>query len=175
MLDGIAPANNEGLITLGFQPWTDYTITAPTTVVQDVTLTNREATIVFRYNGPTDFYWAGLGAFNRFVALGRIVGGVYTELAGVGVDTDVVFGRQYNLKVTAKGNLIQVFVDNVLQFEFTDGTFASGGVGFRLWNSHAQFASVDIVAAGTPPIPWLPLTLGLIGVGAGYLIVKKVV
>lgn len=175
MLDGIAPASNEGLITLGYQPWTDYTVTAPTTVVQDATLTNREATIVFRYNGPTDFYWAGLGAWGNFVALGRVVGGVYTQLTGIGLDTDVVFGKQYNLKVTVKGSLIQVFVDGVLQFEYTDSTFTSGGVGFRVWNSHAQFASVDVVAAGTSPIPWLPITLGLIGVGAGYFLVKKVV
>lgn len=173
MLDGIAPANSEGLITLGYQPWTDYTIVTPTKILQDATLTNRESTVVFRYNGPTDFYWAGLGAWNNFVAIGRMVGGVATKLAGVGIDTDVAFDRTYNLKVNVVGSTIQVFIDDVLQLELSDSTFASGGVGFRVWNSHAQFASVDVFAPS--PIPWLPITLGLLSVGVGYFIVKRVV
>lgn len=171
MLDGISPANSEGLITLGYQPWTDYTVTAPTTILQDATLTNREGSIVFRYNGPADFYWAGLGSYNNFIAIGRMVGGVDTKLAGVGLDTDVAFNRTYNLKVVMKGSLIQVFVDDALQLEFTDATFASGGVGFRVWNSHAQFASVDV--SSPSPIPLLPIALGLLGVGAIYYITRR--
>lgn len=171
MLDGITPANSEGLITLGYQPWTDYAVVTPTKILQDATLINRESAIVFRYNGPTDFYWAGLGVYNNFVGIGRMVGGADTKLAGVGLDTDIAFNQTYNLKVVVQGSLIQVYVNDVLQLEFTDSTFASGGVGLRLWNSHAQFASIDVFAS-TSPIPLLPIALGLFGVGVVYYITR---
>lgn len=172
MLDGNSTA--EALITLGYQPWTDYTVTTRAKVINDgITGTNRDASIVFRYNDPTNFYWAGLGLYNNFAGIARVVNGVYEPLAVTPEsDQTIVYGQDYDLKVAVVGNKIQLFVNNVLTLEYVDSTFPSGGVGLRMYNTHAQYAFIDIVSP-TSPIPlWVPIAIGFAGLGI-YLGAKR--
>lgn len=175
MLDGYS--TTEALITIGYQPWTDYAVTTQATVQADSSST-RDASVVVRYNSPTDFYYAGIGSGGHFATINKVVGGVQQELASKGLATDVVFGTPYNIKVIVAGNKIQLYVNNVLQLEYTDpaSSFSSGGVGFRMYGSHVQYAYIDAVADISPippPVNWLPIGLGLIIIaGAIYVGVK---
>lgn len=172
MLDGTSTA--EALITLGFQSWTDYTVTTRTKLIDDgVAGANKDTSIVFRYKDPLNFYLAGLGLYNNFAGILRVVNGVYeTLVATPESDQTIVYGQNYDLKVVAVGSTIQLFVNNVLKLQYADSTFASGGVGLRLYNTHAQYDFID-VAPSTSPIPWwVPIPLvTLAGVGI-YLGVK---
>lgn len=171
MLDGTSTA--EALITLGYQPWTDYTVTTRAKVIDDgVTGTNRDASIVFRYNDPSNFYWAGLGLYNSFAGIARVVNGVYEPLiTTTETDQTIVYGQDYDLKVVVAGSKIQLFINGVLKLEYTDTTFTNGGVGLRMYNAHAQYAFIDVVSS-TSPIPWwLPVSI-LAGLGI-YLGAKR--
>lgn len=160
MLDG--NSTGEALITVGYQPWTDYVVTTQATVQAD-SASSRDASLVVRYNSPTDFYYAGIGNWGHFASISKVVGGVQQELAFKGLASEVAFGTPYNLKVIVVGNKIQLYVNDVLQLEFTDASFSSGGVGFRMFGSHVQYTFIDAVAS-TAPIPpnLMPLALGLL-------------
>lgn len=144
--------------------------TTQTTIKPD--MTNPESAVVVRYNSPTDFYWVGLGCWGHFASISKVVAGTAQEIAFTGTASQIAVDTPYNLKVTVIGNKIQLFVNNVLTVEATDAQFSSGGIGFRLFNSHAQFAFVDVVTPSTP-MNWLPF-IGLIAVGAVvYMGTKK--
>lgn len=171
MLDGIALADSEGLITIGYQPWTDYVVETVATNLAD-SVGSRDASVVFRYNGPNDFYWAGLGLWNSFAGIAKKVGGVYTPLAtSVETDQTIVQGQKYKLVVTVAGSAITLNVYDMSgallsTVSANDPSFTSGGIGFRQYASHAQY---DYVVASAPSILWLPIVIGT-GLGIGALV-----
>lgn len=170
MLDGQSPA--EALITVGYQPWTDYIATTRTKVINDnVVGSTRDAAIVFRYNDPANFYWAGIGLFGNYAGIGRCVNGIYELLISTAEnDQAIVYGQDYDLKVVVNKDTIQLYVNNTLLLTFKDATFTSGGVGLRMYNSHAQYAFINVVSSASP-IPWI---IGLISLGTlVYVGVKK--
>jgi hypothetical protein len=116
----------------------------------DVTITGGrgDAGVVFRVTEPatgTDSYrgyYAGISRQGR-VLLGRADNG-WTLLDDAKLH--VTKGKRYHLRVTASGAEIKVYVDNMRtpKLTVTDGTFASGANGVRVYDSSASFDNVAV-------------------------------
>ena len=164
VLDGVSPG--EGLIYAGNIDWTNYTVETPVRIMPD-TITN-EATVVVRFRDGNNFYWAGLGCWGHRVSISRKIDGVTEELVFDGDISEVLVDRVYNLKVVCKGDLIRLYVDDVLELEVHDSTHPNGAIGYRTYNSHMQAEYIDAYAAPTP----LLAIFGLAGIGGaiGYFL-----
>ncbi|MFB6938314.1 family 43 glycosylhydrolase [Streptomyces chartreusis] len=96
--------------------------------------------------GPDSYsgYYAGIGPSGK-VVLGR-ANGSWTELGTA--RTPVAPGSTHRMRVTAAGSSIKVFVDDMKTPKITvsDGTYASGANGVRVFSTAASF---DNVAVGT--------------------------
>lgn len=175
----------------------DYVLETITKMVGNTTYPNFESTIVFRYQNEENYYWAGLGAWNHKVSIGKCTSGpaggmvegrlhwcsstaCWRELASVGESEELLPDVEYRLKVTIVGNVIQVFINNVLELTFNDtegDPLTYGGYGFRIFNSHSQLMTGTIpsdggVVVGGEPLPYWLLAIPLIG-GAIYYYWRK--
>ncbi|WP_432841871.1 family 43 glycosylhydrolase [Dactylosporangium sp. CA-092794] len=115
-----------------------------------VTSGSGDAGIVFRVTNPatgTDAYngyYAGISPAGR-VVLGRAAGN-WTELGAAGLT--ITAGTTYHLRVTAIGASIKVYLDDMTnpKISLTDGTYAGGADGVRVFNAAATFDNVSVGA-----------------------------
>ena len=162
VLDGVA--SGEGLIYAGDVNWTDYTVETDVRVVSDSV--NNEVAVVVRFVNADNFYWAGLGCWGHRVSISRKVAGVTEELVFAGDHLEVLTDHTYHLKIVCKGDLIQLYVDDVLELEVNDATFPNGAIGYRPYSSHIQADYVEAYGE-LKPFPVIPLML----MGAAVLVV----
>ncbi|MEU9662555.1 family 43 glycosylhydrolase [Streptomyces chartreusis] len=96
--------------------------------------------------GPDSYsgYYAGISPSGK-VVLGR-ANGSWTELGTA--RTPIAPGSTHRMRVTTVGSSIKVFVDDMKtpKISVSDGTYASGANGVRVFNAAASF---DNVAIGT--------------------------
>jgi hypothetical protein len=137
-------STGEALMVAGNPTWTDYSITAPITIAAAA-----EASIVFRYQNPTNFYWAGLGLWGHQYSISKVVNGTYSELVSSGLQSANPAGT-YQLQVIVSGSNIELYVNGVLALTVTDTSLASGEIGLRTVNSTMQAASVNVTTPITP-------------------------
>lgn len=131
-------------------PFTDFAYEA------DVTLpTNNggsgNAGLIFRAtnagNGADSYngYYAGIGkdGNNGFVELGRADGG-WKSLSRA--SADIQPGRTHRIKIRANGDLLQVYVDDLVRpkIEISDGSYRSGSNGVRVYQTAAVFDNIQI-------------------------------
>ncbi|WSG43709.1 family 43 glycosylhydrolase [Dactylosporangium sp. NBC_01737] len=119
----------------------------------DVTVTSGggDAGLTFRVTNATsgtdgyNGYYAGISPAGR-VVLGRAANN-WTQLGTANLT--VTAGTSYHLRVTAIGSSIKVYVDDMAnpKINVTDGTYASGSDGVRVFNAAATF---DNVVVGAP-------------------------
>ncbi|KAI5866541.1 carbohydrate-binding module family 66 protein [Durotheca rogersii] len=91
-------------------------------------------------------YYAGISPAGT-VALGKSDAGTWTLLQEASLD--IAAAAEYNLRVTAVGSEISVFVNDLAQAKITatDESFASGANGVQARNSGARFGSVSVAEA----------------------------
>ncbi|KAG8407424.1 hypothetical protein J3458_020901 [Metarhizium acridum] len=108
-----------------------------------------DAGLVFRAAKPAlgtdayDGYYAGIGTSGKLV-LGKAKGGLWTQLASV--KADIVPGKTYRVRVTAKKNAISVYAgeSTTAQLHVLEGTFASGMNGARVFQTDAVFDNIKV-------------------------------
>ena len=90
-------------------------------------------------------YYAGISPSGR-VVLGRANGG-WTELGRA--QMSIAPGSTHRLRVTAVGSSIKVYVDDMVtpKISVTDGTYASGANGVRVFDTAASFDNVEVKPA----------------------------
>lgn len=124
--------------------WDDLTIQADVTIVQG----NRDAGLIFRVAHPAvgydamEGYFAGIIPAANKAILGKMDGRRWHELAAK--DFSCRVDQPYRLKVTARGEAIRFFVDDVLLIEITDSTYPRGFAGVRVVDTHAEFDNILI-------------------------------
>lgn len=154
-LQGDAGGDLEALFVGGDLSWTDYEVKTRTARISPATGgtgVGYDAAVVFRYKDPLNFYWSGLGCWGHFASISRCVNGVYEELVFSGVETSIVNGQKYELKIVAKGTTLELWVNNTPTLSVTDGSHLSGGVGFRPFGAISTYDYIDVsVPTIAPP------------------------
>jgi hypothetical protein len=104
-----------------------------------------EADLVFRYNGPDGYYYAGTSGFDTKFFLAKALPGPYYQLREyIGRRSAVRAGKAYRLRVTFNGGLIVLYENDVQQLVLRDDAFALGQVGLRTFRTQARFDNVQI-------------------------------
>jgi hypothetical protein len=123
----------------------------------DVGTYNREATLAFRFQDPNNGYLLvfmpdGLPGYASGLWLVRRIGGLESF---IWYNHPVAFptaGNSGNIHVVATGAYIQIWFNGVLVGSVTDGTFASGMAGYRVYGDSipddAWFANGSLTATG---------------------------
>jgi hypothetical protein len=120
---------------------------------------DQAAGLVWRYRGPENYYVARANALEGNVVLYKMEGGKRTDLkprgAGLlayGVKASVRAGRWMHLRVVARGELFEVFLDDRKLFEVQDATFAEPGqVG--VWTKADSVTHFDDFSVDVDPAP----------------------
>ncbi|MBN2785447.1 MAG: family 43 glycosylhydrolase, partial [Pontiellaceae bacterium] len=126
--------------------WDDFVFTSTIKVVKG----DRDAGLIFRVTHPAvgfdamKGYFAGIIPGRNRAILGKMNGKEWTEITSV--DLPVESGRDYVLKVVARGDRIQFSVDGKPVIETTDSSYAAGFAGVRVVNVEASFDNIDIRA-----------------------------
>ena len=108
-------------------------------------LVSMEADLVFRYNGPDGFYYAGTSGFDTKFFLAKALPGPYYQLREyIGRRSAVKKGKTYRLRVTFNGGQIVLYENDVQQLLLRDDSFALGQVGLRTFRTRARFDTVVI-------------------------------
>lgn len=134
----------------GYKAIANNTSVSDFTLETDINLADQDgdAGVLFRVNGAAPGadnvkgYYAGVSANGTgSVFLGRMNNN-YTELKKAAVT--IKPNTSYHLKVTGVGNKIQVYVNDDLVLEQTDGTFTEGSIGIRSYNSQPLFDNLMV-------------------------------
>ena len=139
-LDGFSSA--EGLIYTSDIIWEDCMLTAKVKIAADSP--RAEAAFCVRVVDSGNFYWAGLGCWGHRVSISRMIDQVSEELVFSGERADIVKDVWYVLCIEVSGDVISLYVNDVLELVINDSAFSSGVVGIRVWNAHVLVDHVTV-------------------------------
>lgn len=135
--NGILSASNTGqeqwcIQSVGDQSWADYSVETKVRGNSGV-----DKVLVFRIQDADNFYAVNLRsdypeAGTDELTFDKMVDGVYqADLATVSWPSES--GLWYQLQVNCVGSQFQIFVDDELALEYTDGDYPSDGIGLACW------------------------------------------
>ena len=125
----------------------DGSISAQISVKKAGTATDRDpkvASILFRYQDRSNYYFAGLGAFGTRLAIGKRLNGQAQSVFSTQTSSFINYDHKYNVRVEFKGNRIEFFDNGVPQFAVTDNSFTSGNWGLATWKTVASFGNLSV-------------------------------
>ncbi|MDR2683213.1 MAG: glycoside hydrolase family 127 protein [Dysgonamonadaceae bacterium] len=107
-----------------------------------------DAGLMFRASrlafGPDEYngYYVGLNGFDKKVELGK-ANGSWTSLKTTTMNINA--GQWYQVRVTAKGNNIKIYVDDMTtpKIDFNDASFTSGNIGVRSYRALARWDNIE--------------------------------
>jgi hypothetical protein len=111
-----------------------------------------DAGLVFRVSNPAigpeayQGYYVGINPRNGTVQLGKVSNQVWQVIGSAKVQTQL--NTKYNLKIVAKGDRFQVFINGALKpvLTTTDGEYKSGSIGLRAYKAMATFDALKVRA-----------------------------
>ena len=113
--------------------WTDYSVSC-----QMWSASVNETGIMFRVQDDDNYYrfsWRNLDRYSRLVRVQNGQAVLLDEVAGSAYDV----GRVYDVRISARGETLQVFVDGVLRLAAEDATFSAGTVGLYSWANNGSY------------------------------------
>jgi len=124
------------MLVAGDPQWTNYDFT-----VQARTADNDDFGIVFRYQGPNDFYRFSMDSERHYRRLVKRVQGRYQLLAQSPVGYTP--NSTYTLRVVAVWSRLQVYVNGAALFDVRDTSLGSGRLGVYTWGCPTTFDDVS--------------------------------
>lgn len=94
---------------------------------------NLGAFVVFRANGQTNYYAAGIGGWEGAYTLLEGHHLTVNRLASAGNISNIIAGRKYDIKIVLEGQRAQLFVDDVKVIDYERLT-SGGGMGLGLFS-----------------------------------------
>lgn len=151
-LGSVSAGNEEGLFTGGNPTWTDYTVEAR---VKAYTNDGSGAAsgIAARVVDANNFYLLRLHwtSASYHVQIMRKINGTLASVKSAKIgDTPPDVNKWYTLKFEVKGNKLTGYVDGEKKIEYTDDTFAFGGIGVRTWNQVVAFDDFKVMHDDVP-------------------------
>lgn len=121
----------------------------------DVSLTDVTkggASIVFRANGQSQFYAAGIGGWENAFSLFQSTNMSFTRLSGVGALTNLESNKIYKLRVQLEGQRVDVLVDGVKLITYS-GVLSNeaNSVGIFCFNSTSRAIFQNIRTTSSRP------------------------
>jgi len=163
-LDGKGPqAGQPGvMIVLADQvwkeEWKDYTVEFKAKILDDT----EDAGVVFRWQiaEPNDrkYYLYRIDnwprGFNQKQAEGWVAGNMQGQ-EKIEIEPDT----WYKFKLEVVGSEFNCYLDDKLMFKLSDqkNTYSWGRIGFRMWDSHARYDSLNIIGPGIPGTAVAPM------------------
>lgn len=132
---------NEARALAGQVGWGEYTVQAKVKV--NAMDAGRRIYLAARFTDSSN--WYGAGIYNGTpieVQVRKKVGGTSSDIARV--PYAIAFGTWYTLKFEVKGSTLRLYVNDVLQLETTDTSFASGQVALLVDRSDVSWDDVSV-------------------------------
>ena len=129
----------------------DGEISAEITIVEakrrdDGRESSKNGSVIFRYQDPENYYYAGIGGFKGRFFIGLIFSGQPQILAASGRDGSITNGTPYRIRLRCVGNRFTLSDNGVTQLSVFDDTYRSGPWGLDSWNSKVKFRNVAVKA-----------------------------
>ncbi len=126
--------------------YSDFTLTVKARKVKGKDLQGYG--VVFRLDEAKSSYYDFIVSGNGDYSIGKFINGEFTELAPWTIDASINKGNGTNfLRVEAKGNTFNFFVNGVLVKTLTDDSLKSGKIGLKSFNE-VETAFDDFKAEG---------------------------
>ena len=131
--------------------WKDYTVKFKAKIQENT----EDAGIVFRWQKaePNDrrYYLYRIDNWPRGFNQQQAEGWVAGQMQGqekIEIESD----KWYQFRLEVVGTKFNCYLDGKLMFNLEDpkNTYSWGRIGFRMWNSHAQYDDLDIRGSGIP-------------------------
>lgn len=137
-------------IVSGSTDWTNYVLKARVEAIDD-----DGVGLIFRYQDINNYYRVFMVRDEThggpYIVLEKKVNGNFETVkkveSGDGFHGDYQLGRWYALKLVAKGNNFEFFVDESLVLAASDNTFKQGKVGLTTWLQVGAFFD-DVLVLG---------------------------
>jgi hypothetical protein len=132
------------------QPFRNGSITADVTIIESLPSRNKwplmEATLVARYSGPDNYWYAGTGGFGSKFFIGKAIPGPFwLPRVWVGQPTAIGLKKTYRLRLDFLGSQITLYENNVRQLMVIDENNQLGQCGLKTWGTRARFENVRVV------------------------------
>jgi len=136
----------------GDPTWTDVDVEARVKWLSGGAATAPLVAVCARYQGPTDFYWAGIGAASSVpgsVYIRRRTGNMSVRL--IEMAANVTSGVWYTIRLRIVGSTLTMFLDGVQMLTVQDTTisppgYAAGKIGVASYNATAEFDDVRVTS-----------------------------
>lgn len=110
------------------------------------------AALVFRANGQSEFYSAGIGGFERAYTLFHADNMRFSQLRGVGSISNIESNRKYRVRIQIEGQRVDMSVDGVKLISYTGVSSNDiNSVGAFCFNSTSSAAFQDIKYSSSSP------------------------
>lgn len=132
---------NEALAFAG-GGWSNYTYSAKVKLLNSAA----NAGLTFRASNASNYYMFRINNSTKAVELYKKVNGTLTLLSSAAFSNSI--NQWYTLKVTASGNQITGYVDDIQMISWTNdiSELTSGFIGFRMYGSKASFDDVIVTS-----------------------------
>lgn len=132
-------------------PGKDYSIDLEVTLLHGESNT---AGITFRVCGENQYYYAGVGGFekNSFIGKVEVQEGklVWSLLVSQGERRDISFENAYRIRVECEGEQLTLVAQDNAKLSIRDSTYPAGSWGLRTIRTQARFSNIKVAGPSVP-------------------------
>jgi hypothetical protein len=104
----------------------------------------REGALIFRYQDPNNYYFAGIGGFGTRFYIAKKSDGQPQSIVSTGTWESIELGSPFGIQVRCSGNWIALLHNGVKHLTVRDDTFNSGPWGLYAFRSKVEFRNIEI-------------------------------
>jgi hypothetical protein len=100
--------------------------------------------LIFRYQDPSNYYHAGIGAFDSRFFIGKRINGQSQSLVTNGTSKSIKLGSPFKIQVRCHGNRIALYHNGISQLTVLDDKSNSGPWGLLAYCAEVEFRAVEV-------------------------------
>jgi hypothetical protein len=130
------------------EPFRDGSISAELTIRSTKKLEDgaepKVGALIFRFQSPRNYYFAGIGGFGGKFFIGKMADGQGQALVTAGRSATIKKGHPYRLQVRSVGNQIALLHNGITQLTVLDDQFTAGPWGLQSWRTAVEFRKLSV-------------------------------